>query len=165
MAYAGEVVREGGGRGPSRWAAVAVGAVVALSACGGDGGGGDGAPDRSPKPSPTTSTGGGTGALEGSWATTSGDGKAVALIITGTEAGLFATGGTVCSGTAGESDGERVISLRCTDGRDERTSGTVDSVDGTTLTVTWRGGLGAETYAKAEGGKLPSGLPSAVGGR
>ncbi|MFE4670219.1 hypothetical protein ACFRI7_07730 [Streptomyces sp. NPDC056716] len=101
------------------------------------------------------------GDLEGSWVTGSGDGKVVALIVTGARAAVFATGGSVCSGTAGETDGERVISLKCTGGGDERASGTVDSVSATTLDVTWEGTLGTETYTKAEGGKLPSGLPTA----
>lgn len=83
----------------------------------------------------------------------------VALIVTGTDAGLFATGGNVCGGTVAEADGERVISLKCTDG-DDRAAGTVGSVSATMLEVTWGGTLGTETYTKAEGGRLPSGLPT-----
>ncbi|MEU9338420.1 hypothetical protein AB0D49_35605 [Streptomyces sp. NPDC048290] len=141
--------------------------LLALSGCGGGGSDDDSAP---PSPSPTASadTGGtdgdtpaAVGELEGSWVTTSADGKVVALIVTGAEAGLFATGGNVCGGPAGEADGERVISLKCTDGGDDRATGTVDSVSATTLEVTWEGSLGTETYTKAEGGQLPSGLPTA----
>jgi hypothetical protein len=29
------------------------------------------------------------------------------------------------------------------------------------MKVTWEGGVGTETYTKAEGGKLPSGFPAA----
>ncbi|MET9126761.1 hypothetical protein [Streptomyces sp. NPDC004528] len=105
--------------------------------------------------SPSTNTG-----LEGSWLATTG-GKAVALVITGKQAGLFATGGTVCSGTAGEEAGMRMIHLTCTDGNKQRTTGMVDSVNGATLKVTWSGGLGKESFTKAQGGKLPSGLPTA----
>ncbi|MFE4553012.1 hypothetical protein [Streptomyces sp. NPDC056785] len=105
--------------------------------------------------SPSASTG-----LEGSWLATTG-GKAVALVITGKQAGLFATGGTVCSGTAGEAAGMRMIHLTCTDGNKQRTTGMVDSVNGATLKVTWSGGLGKESFTKAQGGKLPSGLPTA----
>ncbi|MGP2438305.1 hypothetical protein [Streptomyces sp. JW3] len=97
--------------------------------------------------------------LAGSWLATTG-GKAVALVVTGKQAGLFATGGTVCSGSAGTTDGTRTIRLSCTDGSDDRASGTVESVDGSTLKVDWAGGLGTETYTKAEGGRLPSGLPT-----
>jgi hypothetical protein len=145
-----------------------VGALV-LTACGGGGSDDDSAPDPSASASSTETadTGGGTGGsasasgdLAGSWLATT-DGKAVALVITGTEAGLFATGGTVCSGTAGEESGMRMIHLKCTDGSKDRATGMVDSVDGKTLKVTWEDGLGAETYIKAEGGQLPSGLPTA----
>lgn len=165
-----------GSRGPrSRRARVAVAAVglagaLALTACGGDGSGDQ---DDSARPTPsataTTDADGGTGGsgangapageLEGSWLTTA-EGKAVALMINGEEAALFATGGTVCSGTARERGGSSTISLTCTDGTKDRAKGAVDSVDGTTLKVTWEGGLGAETYTKAEGGKLPTGLPT-----
>jgi hypothetical protein len=85
----------------------------------------------------------------------------VVLMITGGDAGLFATGGTVCSGSASEASGTTTIRLSCTDGSKERTSGVVDPVNDRTLKVTWRGGLGTETYIKAEGGTLPTGLPTA----
>ncbi|WP_251076287.1 hypothetical protein [Streptomyces sp. ISL-12] len=97
--------------------------------------------------------------LEGSWLATAG-GKAVALVVTGKQAGLFATGGTVCSGDVRGSGGTLTIRLSCTDGTDDRASGTVESVDGSTLEVDWSGRLGTETYLKAEGARLPSGLPT-----
>ncbi|MFB6554780.1 hypothetical protein [Streptomyces sp. NPDC056405] len=169
-----------------RAAAVAVGLVgaLALTACtddgdsddGGSGGGGSGGGDKSsavPSASASASAdpGGGSGGgggspsaaageLEGSWLATT-DGQAVALVVTGEKAALFATGGTVCSGTAGEDSGTRTIRLKCTDGSDDRATGTVESVDGTSLKVTWQGGLGEETYTKSEGGSLPPGLPTA----
>ncbi|WP_308299051.1 hypothetical protein [Streptomyces sp. GESEQ-35] len=145
-----------------------VGALI-LTACGGGGSDDDSTPDPSASASATETadTGGGTGGsasasddLAGSWLATT-DGQAVALVITGTQAGLFATGGTVCSGTAGEESGTQTIKLKCTDGNKDRAAGTVDSVDGTTLKVTWKNGLGEETYTKAAGGQLPSGLPTA----
>jgi hypothetical protein len=159
---------------PVRIAAASAGlaGVLVLSACSGDGGSGDDSAS-SPAPSATASagTGGGSGSgsgsdgsgageLAGSWLATTG-GKAVALVITGKQAALFATGGSVCSGTAGEQSGMRMIRLKCTDGSKDRTTGMVDSVNGSSLKVTWEGGLGAETYQKAEGGKLPTGLPTA----
>ncbi|MFE5140896.1 hypothetical protein ACFRDV_25010 [Streptomyces fagopyri] len=128
------------------------GSADRTAASGGSGTGGTGG-DAST--SPTAGTG-----LEGSWLATT-DGKAVALVITGKQAGLFATGGTVCSGTAGEEAGMRMIHLTCTDGNKQRTTGMVDSVNGTTLKVTWSGDLGKESYTRAQGGKLPSGLPTA----
>ncbi|MCN9241750.1 hypothetical protein NGF19_13255 [Streptomyces sp. RY43-2] len=144
-------------------------AALLLTGCSSDSG-----DDASAKPSAratTADTDGGSatpdakasdakaGKLEGSWLATT-DGKAVALVITGAKAALFATGGDVCSGTAGEEAGMQMIHLTCTSGGKERGTGMVDSVDATSMKVTWEGGLGAETYTKSEGGQLPSGLPS-----
>ncbi|GLX53841.1 hypothetical protein Shyhy01_67900 [Streptomyces hygroscopicus subsp. hygroscopicus] len=155
-----------------RIAALAAGLVgaLALTACGG-GGGGD---HRSTTPSNTASAdpapsssaggsgaGGASGKLQGSWLATNG-GTIVALVINGKQAGVFATGGTVCSGTAGTESGMQMIHLTCAKGDKDRTTGMVDSVDGTTMKVTWSGKVGQETYTKAEGGKLPSGLPTAA---
>ncbi|WP_228039781.1 hypothetical protein [Streptomyces chromofuscus] len=163
-------------RGRVRIAAVAavVVGVVVLTACsgGGDGGSGSDSGGASARatPSPGASSagaggGGGSpsaaaGELEGSWLATS-EGQAVALVVTGENAGLFASGGTVCSGRVSETSGTQTIRLTCSNGKDERGTGTVGSVSATRLTVTWDGGLGEETYTKAEGGKLPSGLPTA----
>ncbi|MFB7089658.1 hypothetical protein [Streptomyces sp. NPDC056296] len=183
MGARGRVVRRS-----VRATAVAVGLVgaLALTACtdggdsddGGSGRGGSGgvdkssaAPSASASASASADPGGGSGGsggspsaaageLEGSWLATT-DGQAVALMVTGEKAALFATGGTVCSGTAGEDSGARTIRLKCTDGSDDRATGTVESVDGTSLKVTWQGGLGEETYTKSEGGSLPPGLPTA----
>ncbi|MBB5796541.1 hypothetical protein [Streptomyces caelestis] len=170
--------RRPGARQGVRVAAAAAGlaGVLVLSACSGDGGSGD---DATSSPAPSAAASAGTGddsgsgsesgsgsdgsaadGLAGSWLATT-DGKAVALVITGKQAALFATGGSVCSGTAGEESGMRIIRLKCTDGSKKRTTGMVDSVNGQSLKVTWEGGLGAETYTKAEGGKLPTGLPTA----
>ncbi|MFF1681375.1 hypothetical protein ACFVYG_35695 [Streptomyces sp. NPDC058256] len=148
-------------------AVAALAAAFVLTGCSGD----DGSADESASPSASASgsadTGGGSGSpsassggqLEGSWLATT-DGKAVALVITGTQAGLFETGGTVCSGTAGEESGMRMIRLTCTDGNKDRAVGMVDSVSGTAMKVTWEGDLGAESYTRSEGGQLPSGLPT-----
>jgi hypothetical protein len=156
--------------GAVRVAAAAVGlaSALTLSACSSDGGSGDDSESGpAPSASASASTGEGSGSggsaggeLAGSWLATT-DGKAVALVITGKQAALFATGGSVCSGTAGEESGMRMIRLKCTDGSKDRAAGMVDSVNGSSLKVTWEGGLGAETYTKAEGGKLPTGLPTA----
>ncbi len=164
-------------RGPrsrrARVAAASLGlaATLALTACSGDGS--DDADDpASPTPSATATadSGGGTGGsgtstapaseLEGSWLTTAG-GKAVALMVNGDRAGLFVTGGPVCSGGTQEDAGTRSISLTCGDGSEERAKGTVESVDDTSLKITWEGALGTETYTKAEGSKLPTGFPTA----
>ncbi|WP_307718351.1 hypothetical protein [Streptomyces sp. JHA26] len=154
-------------------AAVALVGALTLTACT-DGGDSEDAPGKGGASSatpgaPSSADTGGTGGdspsaaadgLEGSWLTTS-DGHVVALMVTGGKAALFATGGSMCSGTAGEESGTRTIRLKCTDGTDDRASGTVESVDGTSLRVRWRGALGEETYTRSEGGSLPPGLPTA----
>nr|WP_128434019.1 hypothetical protein [Streptomyces cyaneus] len=149
--------------------AASLAGALALTACSGDGDS-DSKDDTSPSASATAGadTGGGTGGsgsasgdLEGSWLATT-DGKAVVLVVTGTEAALFTTGGTVCSGSAGEQDGMRMVRLKCPDGNKDRAVGMVDSVGKTQLKVTWEGALGAETYTKAQGGKLPTGLPTGL---
>ncbi|WP_306928223.1 hypothetical protein [Streptomyces luteogriseus] len=158
--------------GALRVAAAAAGlaGALVLSACSS---GGDSGDDSAAGPAPSASESAGKGGdsgsgsgdsaggeLAGSWLATT-DGKAVALVITGKQAALFGTGGSVCSGTAGEESGMRMIRLKCTDGSKDRATGMVDSVNGSSLKVTWEGGIGAETYRKAEGGKLPTGLPTA----
>ncbi|MEU6097527.1 hypothetical protein [Streptomyces sp. NPDC047079] len=142
-------------------------AALLLTGCSGGSGDGNSGGGGSPTPSAAGSasdTGGSpsakAGEMEGSWLATTG-GQAVALVITGKQAGLFATGGTVCSGTAGEEAKMQMIHLKCTDGSKNRRTGMVDSVNSTSMKVTWEGGIGTETYTKAEGGKLPSGLPTA----
>ncbi|MGV9275811.1 hypothetical protein [Streptomyces griseosporeus] len=162
-------------RGTALAAAVAVAGAVLLSACS-DGGGSDdgadggGSPTAGPSSTATAGTGGDTGGgtaapsasgggLEGSWLATTG-GKAVVLVVTGTDAGVFTTGGTVCSGSAGTASGARTIRLKCNDGSTDRTSGTVAALGKSSLKITWKGGLGTETFTRAEGGELPPGLPT-----
>ncbi|MFS8198991.1 hypothetical protein ACLVWQ_09890 (plasmid) [Streptomyces sp. CWNU-52B] len=160
-------------------AAALTAALVLTTGCSGDGddGGGDSPSGTSAAPTGSADTGGSSGdgssdssgggtakadALEGSWLTTK-DGKAVALMITGEQAALFSTSGSVCSGGAEESGGMRMLALKCTDGNKDRAEGMVDSVSSTTLKVTWEG-FGEETYTRSEGGSLPSGLPTASPG-
>ncbi|MEV0741122.1 hypothetical protein AB0I51_35475 [Streptomyces sp. NPDC050549] len=157
-------------------AAAGLAGALVLTACSG----GDSKDDSSSTPSasatstsaPTSTasadSGGSTGSspsavaaeLQGSWLATT-DGKAVALVVTGTQAALFTTGGSICSGTAGKEAGMQMIHLKCTDKSTARATGMVGSVSKSGLSVTWSGSLGKETYTKAEGGKLPSGLPTA----
>ncbi|MFF9704500.1 hypothetical protein ACF1FE_25445 [Streptomyces griseofuscus] len=154
-----------------RIAALAAGLVgaLALTACGGGGGdhsSTDPSATASVAPTPSSSAdgsgvSGASGKLQGSWLATSG-GTIVALVINGKQAGIFATGGTVCSGTAGTESGMQMIHLTCAKGSKDRTTGMVDSVGGSSMKVTWSGKVGQETYTKAEGGKLPSGLPTAA---
>ncbi|WP_329255162.1 hypothetical protein OG223_29810 [Streptomyces sp. NBC_01478] len=148
-------------------AAGLVGALV-LTGCSG----GDSKDDSSSTPSASATAAASTPAdsgsspsaasdgLQGSWLATT-DGKAVALVVTGKQAALFSTGGSVCSGTAGEEAGMQMIHLKCTDGSKTRATGMVSSVSKSGLAVTWSGSLGKETYTRSEGGQLPSGLPTA----
>ena len=149
-------------------AAAGLAGALVLTACSG---GSDSKDDSSSGPSASAAssadTGGGTGgttsasdSLQGSWLATTG-GKAVALVVTGKQAGLFSTGGSVCSGTAGKEAGMQMIHLSCTKGGKERATGMVDSVSKNSLKITWSGTVGKETYTKTEGGTLPSGLPTA----
>ncbi|GGV70941.1 MULTISPECIES: hypothetical protein [Streptomyces] len=154
-------------------AAVALAGALVLTAC--DSGGPDpqtsrsGAPSASASPHGTSPAPGGSPgaggttraenapAVDGSWLTTR-DGALVVLTVEDGRAALFATDRTVCAGTAPQRDGKRLVRLT---GCGRRTVGTVDSVNATTLRVTWEGGLGTETYTRSEGGALPSGLPTA----
>lgn len=152
-------------------AVVGLAGALTLTACSGDGSDDSTAtPTPTPSATATADSGGGAGSsgaseapageLEGSWLTTA-DGKAVALMVNGEEAALFATGGTVCSGTAREEGGTHSIRLKCGDGNEDRANGTVESVGGSSLKVTWASGLGTETYTRAEGGSFPTDLPTA----
>ncbi len=152
-------------------AAVGLAGALVLTACGGDGSdeSDDSATGPTPSATATADSGDGTGGsgtstapageLEGSWLTTA-DGTAVVLMVNGEEAALFVTGGTVCSGTARERAGTHSIRLKCGGGTEDRANGTVDSVGEDSLKVTWEGALGTETYTRAEGDSLPTGLPT-----
>ncbi|MEH0545956.1 hypothetical protein QA802_23670 [Streptomyces sp. B21-105] len=162
------IFSRGASRRPVRAAAVAaaLAGALALTACSGDGGSGDGSAttpeataDGGASASPSDSVSA-SDELEGSWLATT-DGKAVALIITGKQAALFGTGGSVCSGTAGKESGMRMIHLTCTVGKDDRATGMVDSVDAESLEVTWTGAAGKETFTRAQDGQWPSGMPTA----
>ncbi|MFE3167387.1 hypothetical protein [Streptomyces sp. NPDC059224] len=148
-------------------AAAGLAGALTLAACSSGGSGGDPSatsPGTSSAAATATSGADNTTArsdtLQGSWITTS-SGRIVALVITGKQAGLFETGGSVCSGTAGAEAGMQMIHLTCTGGSKDRVTGMVDSVSKNGMKVTWSGKTGEETYTKAEGGKLPSGLPTA----
>lgn len=94
------------------------------------------------------------GSSEGSWVTTA-DGSPLALAITGKAATLIGEN-VLCSGTAGDD----TIRLKCVKGESDRTEGKVESVNGTSMTVSWTG-AGKDQFTKTEGGKLPEGLPTA----
>ncbi|MEW2128872.1 hypothetical protein [Streptomyces sp. NPDC005435] len=152
-------------------AAGVIGALVLTGCSGGGGGGGssDGSATAGATPTASASASGGgavaaggVAELQGSWVATGG-GRIVALVINGKQAGLFATGGAVCSGTAAKVSGMRMIHLTCKGDAGHRGTGMVDSATKDSLKITWSGGPAKETYTKAEGGALPSGLASGLG--
>lgn len=163
------VTRASSARRRVRVAAAAAGlaAALVLTGCSGDGGDSD-AKESSTAPTPTDSAdGGGSGdssdssgaetELQGSWLATTG-GKPVALFVNGAEVAVF-VGKSVCGGKVSDAANMQMISLTCQDGSDDRTEGMVDKVSAKSLTITWEGGVGEETFQKAEG-SMPSGLPT-----
>ncbi|WP_328837656.1 hypothetical protein [Streptomyces europaeiscabiei] len=145
-------------------AAAGLAAALVLTGCSSDDGGSD-TKESSAAPTPTDSSdSGGSGdssgaktELQGNWLATT-DGKAVALFVNGDEAAVFVNT-SVCSGKVSDAANMQMISLKCQDGSDDRTEGMVDKVSSKSLTITWEGGVGEETFQKAAG-SLPSGLPT-----
>lgn len=155
-----------GRRGPRVVAGVVgLAAALVLTACSGGGDGDSADKESTAAPSATEgSDSGGSGdssgaetELQGNWLATTG-GKPVALFVNGDEAALF-VGTSVCSGKVSDAANMQMISLKCQDGSDDRTEGMVDEVGAKSLTITWEGGVGEETFRKAEG-SMPSGLPT-----
>jgi hypothetical protein len=144
-------------------AAAGLAAALVLTGCGGD----SEAEKASAAPTATdTADGGGSGdssgartELQGNWLATTG-GRAVALFVNGDEVAVFVNT-SVCGGKVSDEANMRMISLKCQDGSDDRTEGMVDKVSAKSLTITWEGDVGAETFQKAEG-PLPSGLPTGL---
>ncbi|MFE7776515.1 hypothetical protein ACFU5O_22020 [Streptomyces sp. NPDC057445] len=150
-------------------AAAGLAAALALTGCGS----GDDPADKDRGESsavPSGATGGGSGGssgsggakaadLEGTWAGL-GKSQVIALSVKDGHATLLA-GQHVCNGAA--KDGDKVtLSLKCTDGDTERTSGSVESNDGKTVVVSWSTGA-KDTLTKTEPGDgFPSGLPTGL---
>ncbi|MFF2012000.1 hypothetical protein ACFVWY_23355 [Streptomyces sp. NPDC058195] len=142
-------------------------ASLALTGCGGDSGkndapggdGGSGTEQSGEAPGGESGGSGGSGAdaaaLEGGWAGRT-DGKAVVLSVSSGKAALV-TEQRACTGTA-QGSGRVTLTLKCVDGGDDRTTGSVESNDGKTLVVSWDSGV-RDTLAKTAAGALPSGLP------
>ncbi|MDX3607656.1 MULTISPECIES: hypothetical protein [unclassified Streptomyces] len=146
-------------------AVAALAASVALTACGSDGPKKESDADAPASATPGTGEDSGesggsavdTAALEGTWVGLT-DGKNVTVSIASSKVALVADQ-SVCQGDVKDMGGEPMLALKCTDGGTERTMGAIDSVDGSKLVVSWDGGA-KDTLAKAEAGKLPSGMPS-----
>ncbi|MDQ0941692.1 hypothetical protein [Streptomyces sp. V1I1] len=146
-----------------RTSVVAAGLVAALALTGCSSGDNDSGKDKtSAKP---TETGGGdgdgaaaSGSIEGAWAGVT-DGKTVALSVSGKIAAVVADG-HVCTGQVTD-HGKPMLSLKCADGNTDRTMGSIESNDGTTLVVSWDAGA-KDTLTKTDPGKLPTGLPTGI---
>ncbi|MGE7386137.1 hypothetical protein ACQKM2_11755 [Streptomyces sp. NPDC004126] len=145
-------------------AAAGVAALLTLTACGSDSKPADTKkPDTTTSvppaatPAATPSAGGGApaaGSLDGGWISMQTPGKGVVLTVKGQKAFVVeAATGLTCEGTASG----KTLDLKCPAGA-TRSKGKVDSVDATTLKVTWEG-AGQDTFQKSEPGKLPS-LPA-----
>ncbi|MET9493559.1 hypothetical protein [Streptomyces sp. NPDC006552] len=151
--------------------AAAVVAALAVTGCSGD----DGNDTASDGPSSAASGGASSGAddsgaagsgspgsakdSEGIWSATTG-GQAVVLVVGGAQASLSTGDGHLCTGTVTGAQ-KPALDLKCADGNTDRTVGTVESNDGTTMKVTWKAGT-ADTFTKSADGKLPTGLPTGL---
>ncbi|MFJ3702857.1 MULTISPECIES: hypothetical protein [Streptomyces] len=132
-------------------AATGLVAVLALSACGGDGPAAKKAPatDAASLPASPSGTGRGTDgedgtaggaaaeALKGTW-TGSTDGLPVALSVTSGRVALSA-GVHICQGEVKDM-GSVMLALKCLDGNTDRTMGSVESNDGRKIVVSWEAG-------------------------
>lgn len=111
---------------------------------GGDDGDGDNDPTEA-KP----------GSLTGVWSTKV-DGKDLMLTVVGDGAVLARGMDKPCTGRVTDA-GKPTITLKCPAGGEERTNGSVDSVDSQSLKVTWNGG-DTDTFSRQA--DAPSGLPT-----
>ncbi|WP_327670791.1 MULTISPECIES: hypothetical protein [unclassified Streptomyces] len=96
---------------------------------------------------------------EGIWKATTG-GKPVVLVVGAKQAALTTADGHLCTGTLAGS-GKPTLTLRCADGNTDRTKGTVESNDGSTMRVSWDAGQN-DTFKKSKDGELPTSLPSGL---
>ncbi|MEU8678964.1 hypothetical protein [Streptomyces sp. NPDC048560] len=154
-------------------------ATLALTACGSDGdgdGGRKGGPGKGSisgadsgsdsdsgsgsvsgsGPGPAGKPGAGASKLEGTWAGLT-DGKAVMLSVASGKVALVAEQ-DVCQGDV-KDQGKVLLTLKCADGGTERTTGSVESDDGTTVVVSWDAGI-QDTLTRTDGATPPPGLPT-----
>ncbi|MCX5387933.1 hypothetical protein [Streptomyces sp. NBC_00083] len=142
-------------------AAAGLAAALVLTGCGSSDKKADPAPASPSGAASATATGSGTPAtssdLQGSWTATSG-GKTVTMAVAGKGVALLTP--HVCSGTATESGGMTMLTLKCADGNTERTQG-MATIKGDTLDVAWQG-AGTDSFTRGKAGSLPTGsLPTA----
>ncbi|WP_338698883.1 hypothetical protein V2W30_21715 [Streptomyces sp. Q6] len=146
-------------------------AALAVSGCSGDDGGGDGdsggggqdtASASASSAAPDGGSAGSAGSAkdaEGIWSATT-DGQAVVLVIGGKQASLSTGDGHLCTGGVADT-GKLTLNLKCADGDTDRGTGTIESNDGTKMTVSWDAGA-KDTFTKSKDGKLPTDLPTGL---
>ncbi|MZD09069.1 hypothetical protein GTW43_28915 [Streptomyces sp. SID5785] len=117
-----------------------------------DGGSSDGS-------SGSSGSSGSTKDAEGIWSATTG-GQPVVLVIGAKQASLSTGDGHLCTGTVADG-GKPTLLLKCADGSTDRTTGAIESNDGSTMKVSWDGGTN-DAFTKSKDGKLPDGLPSGL---
>lgn len=145
-------------------AAAGLAAVIALTGCSSDKGDAAGK-DKGASAAP--SQGGGEAGsdegrvrdIEGSWVGVSAS-KPVVMSVKGGKVMLVADQ-HVCSGELKEMDDKPMLALKCADGSKDRTMGSIESNDGTTLVISWDGGA-KDSLKKTEPGALPPGLPTGL---
>ncbi|MCX4818638.1 hypothetical protein OG883_01700 [Streptomyces sp. NBC_01142] len=148
------------------WTTAALAAVLLASGCSSDG---DGKAGDSSTPAPSTSapadttpppSGGGKtkpGSLDGGWTTDALHADQGLLILTVVKQDVVLVGKTSCTGRAATDAEPVTFSLKCKDGSKDFATGTVDSLEGSTLKVTWASGK-TDTFTKGpDVGKLPIG--------
>lgn len=143
----------------------ALAAVLLASGCSSDG---DGKAGDSPAPVPSTSapaagtpppSGGGkvkAASLDGGWTTDALHVDQGLLILAVAKQDVMLAGKTSCTGKAATDADPVTFSLKCKDGSTDFATGTVDSLEGTTLKVTWASGK-TDTFTKSPD---ISGLPT-----
>ncbi|MDK1475284.1 hypothetical protein QNO07_17980 [Streptomyces sp. 549] len=140
--------------------AVAVTAAVLLTS--GCGGGSDDDAAKDGKPSAEQSAGEAAaqpGSVQGIWNTTV-DGKDVVLTVLGDGATLLRDN-TACTGRVTDA-AKPSFTLKCPGGSgEERTNGTVDSLEGKNMKVTWNGG---DTDSFVKVADTPKDVPTDLGG-
>ncbi|RLU78188.1 hypothetical protein CTZ27_37810 [Streptomyces griseocarneus] len=141
-------------------------AAVLMTGCG-NGGDSKGDKEDAGKPSaaPSTATarpGSGRGHLDGVYGA-HGDDGAIGLSVYQGKAFVYANNGRrVCTGTVAEDAKPMTLALTCADGNKERSAGTVEQAEGTTLVVSWGGGKKDTFTRTADAAPLPS--PKKLGG-
>ncbi|MCC3768423.1 hypothetical protein [Streptomyces sp. UNOC14_S4] len=145
-------------------------AAVLMTGCGSGGGGStsgksdkaDAGKDTAGPPTATARPSSGRGRLDGVYGA-HGDDGAIGLSVYQGKAVVYANNGQrVCTGTVAEEAKPMTLALTCADGNKERSAGTVEQAEGTTLVVSWGGGRKDTFTRTADSAPLPA--PKKLGG-